>query len=400
MMIVSFNSKRVCGQAANKVTSKVYGFVTNAIDDKPVPYATVKVLVAKDSSLVKGTIADSTGFFEFNNIKIGSYILSFTSVSISSLFSREFVIDSISNLIDFGRIKLNEKVATLNDVIVTANKALPLLEYKGDKLIVHLENSFLAPGNTIMEVLPNLPNVTSKNNKLLLNGKAVLILIDGKGEFNARGIQEVISTLPADQVEAIEITRNPSSKYEASTQGIINIKLKRNRNYSQTRAGFQNQLFPANGVSGTGYGRISPGVTINHAIGNLSSSTSVDFVTRSTLEIYNEKFNYSQAQHAINDTEHIEKENFISYRSDIQYNFSQKTTHVIGITLGGFYAFIHRGYYNSNIQYRSFGSLQNDSVLMNLSRSSSPNSVYNNLTFYYTRKFAEDKQQIDLVVDM
>lgn len=381
-------------QEVKKSESKISGHLVDSLGEK-IPFATVKLLLVKDSSFLKGTIADVEGRFEILHVPLGSYLVSFTTLSTLPLFSKQIKIDSAAQEVNLGKVKLKEKVQTLNEVTIKANKNL--VELKGDKLIVHLEGSFLAPGNTVSEVLPSLPSVTLKNSKILLNGKSTLILIDGKGEYNSRGIQEIINTLPADQVESIEIVRNPSAKYDANVQGVINIKLKKNKNYSQVRGALQNQFFPSNNISGQGYGRISTGLTLNQSIGRLNTSTIIDMATRSTLEVLQEKFEYSVDQRVLNNSQHLEKETFVSYRSDIQYKFGRKTTQVLGFIVGGFYSPSHRGDQTGSILYKTPNS--KDSTLLSSWQAKTFNSVYNNATLYYTGKFSSRNDQLEAVID-
>jgi hypothetical protein len=52
-------------------TGKITGQVTDN-KNKIVEFATITLLQAKDSSLVKGALADANGTFEFEKIKFGS----------------------------------------------------------------------------------------------------------------------------------------------------------------------------------------------------------------------------------------------------------------------------------------------------------------------------------------
>ena len=62
-------------QDAAQVSGKITGDY-----DKPLAAATVSLLQAKDSSLVKTAITNNTGVFTILSVKAGSYFISTTSV--------------------------------------------------------------------------------------------------------------------------------------------------------------------------------------------------------------------------------------------------------------------------------------------------------------------------------
>src|SRR4029078_9287194 len=63
-------------------TSKVSGIVRDE-QNKVLSAATVSLLKASDSSLVKIAVTDKTGLYEFISVKDGNYLLSITSVGYS-----------------------------------------------------------------------------------------------------------------------------------------------------------------------------------------------------------------------------------------------------------------------------------------------------------------------------
>lgn len=90
----------------------------------------------------------------------------------------------------------------------------------------------ISKGGTLQDVLTNVPSVAvdtdgtvsmrgNTNVKFLINGKpsSLLGIDDGAN---------ALQSIPADQIEKIEVITNPSSKFEASgTSGILNIILKK-----------------------------------------------------------------------------------------------------------------------------------------------------------------------------
>jgi hypothetical protein len=62
--------------AINNLNSgSVNGRIIDKMSNKPVEYAYVSILIAKDSSIVETTLTDSAGHYAFDNIKGGQYVI-------------------------------------------------------------------------------------------------------------------------------------------------------------------------------------------------------------------------------------------------------------------------------------------------------------------------------------
>ncbi|NIG57711.1 outer membrane beta-barrel family protein [Chitinophaga sp. Cy-1792] len=209
---------------------KVSGLVNQA-DNKPVEFATVTILKASDSSLVKGAVADIAGKYEFESVKQGKYIIAATFVGMNKVYSNSFEVKNAS--VAMPSITLVANTKSLKAVDVTARR--PFIEQKVDKLVVNVESSIATSGGTALEALEKSPNLTvDKDGNISMKGKSgVLILIDGKQtSMSAQDIAELLRSMPATNLDQIELMSNPSSKYDAAgNAGIINLKLKKNTNF-------------------------------------------------------------------------------------------------------------------------------------------------------------------------
>jgi hypothetical protein len=77
-----------------------------------------------------------------------------------------------------------------------------------------------------------VPGVSvDQNGGISLNGRGgILVMIDGRGTYmSAEDLAAYLKSLPGALLDKIELIDNPSAKYDASGSGIINIKLKKNR---------------------------------------------------------------------------------------------------------------------------------------------------------------------------
>ncbi|RYG15924.1 MAG: TonB-dependent receptor [Chitinophagaceae bacterium] len=184
----------------------------------------------------------------------------------------------------------------LKSVNIEAKK--PFVEHRADKTILNVENSILASGGTALEVLEKAPGVSidRQNEQIRLNNKGgITVLIDGKPTIlSGADLTTMLSNMSSEQIGTIEIITNPSAKYDAAgNAGIINIKLKRNKNFGT------NGTLAANVSQGLVSGfpadlyRTGLSLNLNHRVakwnvyGNASFSRKASYnqiaVTRSTL---------------------------------------------------------------------------------------------------------------------
>jgi ferric enterobactin receptor len=117
----------------------------------------------------------------------------------------------------------------LNEVTVTATRAT--LQNRDGKKIFWVNQSLVSEGGTAADLLQNIPTLQiDVNGNLSLRGSAGLkVLVDGRPSLIAGGnIIEILQSIPASAIEKVELITNPSAKYDAEGQSIINIVLKKN----------------------------------------------------------------------------------------------------------------------------------------------------------------------------
>lgn len=226
---------------------KITGYVKSE-SNETIPYATIVIKNAIDSSFVKAEAATANGSFSLAFVKPGKYFLQMSSVGYVKTDSPVFIAENTN--IDFAPIvlKADNQLAT---VTITANK--PLVEVAADKTIFNVGSSINTIGTNGLELLRKAPGVILDNNEnVMLEGKTgIRIFIDGKPSvLTGADLNDFLKTLQASDIETIEIITQPSSRFDASgNAGIINIKLKKDRR------------FGTNGTAtlGAGYGQNGKG---------------------------------------------------------------------------------------------------------------------------------------------
>ena len=191
------------------------------------------LLNAADSSLVKGAITDEQGAYRFDDLQPGRYRVKATQVGLETTLSAEFEVTEAGTEHPLPTLVMGGKSVQLKEATVSGEK--PFLEHRVDKIVVNVENSIVNAGGTALEILQKSPGVTVDNNgNISLRGKqGVLVMMDGKPTYlSAQELYNMLRNMPADQLAQIEIITNPSAKYDAAgTTGIVNIRMRKNRNY-------------------------------------------------------------------------------------------------------------------------------------------------------------------------
>lgn len=212
-----FLSLTISNYSQNKITGSIYDETNNPINN-----GNVLLLSAKDSILIKGSITNPKGYFEFNDIKSGEYIISISFVGYKTLKHPLF----LNSDINLEKLILEINTQNLNEVVLVSKK--PLFELKLDKIVVNVQENLVFAGGTALEVLSRSPgvNISKERNTISLNGKnEVLIMLDGKiSRIPMDALIQMLDGMPAQNIQTIELINNPGAKYDAgSTGGIINI---------------------------------------------------------------------------------------------------------------------------------------------------------------------------------
>lgn len=214
-----------------------------ADNNEPVSFAAVGLMNVSDSSLAKAAVADADGNFRIIDVKNGNYFLVISSVGYQNYTSSIISVNENS----LKEINLNKFTIKSDNVLeaveIVAKK--PMIEVLADKTVFNVEGTIAASGNSGLEVLRKAPGVIlDNNNGIIVEGKSgVQVYIDGKRSvLQGEDLTNYLNTLQASDIESIEIITQPSSKYDAAgSAGILNIKLKKNKN------------FGTNGTVGLGY---------------------------------------------------------------------------------------------------------------------------------------------------
>jgi len=191
----------------------------------PLAYTKVTLLTAVDSVLVQNALTDPDGNFNFTAIKAGVYKIRISSLGKYPYTTKPFTVGG-SAQIAIEPIAMRTSAETLKEVKITSEK--PIVETRGDRLIYNVENSAMAAGNSL-QLLRSAPFVRiSSDNTVSLQGKKTMILIDGKPVPDV-SLENILQTMPAGNIQKVELITQPSAKFDAAYGAVINIITKKSQ---------------------------------------------------------------------------------------------------------------------------------------------------------------------------
>ena len=210
--------------AQNEKEITVKGKIVDASTQTPLEYATIVFTSTTDASDVTGGITDTKGNY---NIKVaaGTYNISYEYIGFKKLTVNNKSITSNTNL---GTTSLSVDAETLDEIEIVAEKTT--VDIRLDKKIYNIGKDLTTAGGTVSDALNNVPSVSVdiEGGISLRGNENVRILINGKPSALAGfGDSNVLSQLPAEAIERVEVITSPSARYDAEgTAGILNIILR------------------------------------------------------------------------------------------------------------------------------------------------------------------------------
>ena len=312
--------------------TKIYGKVFS-LDQKPLVNATVLLLNPKDSSLIKGTLTNESGVYNFENIPAATYLVSSAYTGFDQTYSSSFNVDAGKEKIELKTFYLIAS-KVLSTITVTAKK--PLYEQKIDRLVINVDQAITYTGISALDVLERSPGVRVNrvSNSISVNGKdGVIIMINGKRNYmDIAGIFAMLSGLPSGSIEKIEIITTPPANFDAEgNAGIINIVLKSNDQYG-TNGTYTLAAGYSKGAQGSG------SLNINHRRGKVNVFGNYSF---SSMHLHQFWSNY----HAVTNNQVLTEDYSDDNRDGVQsvqnaqagidYEINKKT--IIGCAVSAFY---------------------------------------------------------------
>ena len=237
-----------------KAQHTISGTLVDEKTNEGLAFANIGLIRAADTVYISGTASNDKGFFKFEKVRKGQYIVQITVIGYENY---KTVID-LTDDIDLGTIKMHEGSIKLDEVVVTEKK--PLFANEGEKTLYNVSEDPSIQTGTASDALQNAPGVEVdvEGNITLRGVSSVEIWINGKpSHLNEENLKTYIQQLPANAIKTIEVITNPSARYASKSDGgIINIV---------TEAKVQKNQFVSFGLRGSSRPDISPWVSYVYA---------------------------------------------------------------------------------------------------------------------------------------
>ena len=184
-------------------------------DGTPVMYAAVMLDSGKKT--VAGVMTEKDGTFQMNGDFKGEYVMKVSSIGYKTL-KRELECPG-KGMMDVGDIILEEDNTMLDEAVVVAGETPKSVSV--EKTRIQTASSAAASTGSVLEVIRGVSSVSvDGSGGIAIRGNSnVLILVDGI-PTTLGGLESI----PAANVQSIEILTSPDVKYDSEgTGGIVNI---------------------------------------------------------------------------------------------------------------------------------------------------------------------------------
>lgn len=191
----------------------IKGFVVDRDTKQPVEYANIILKNRVDSSYVRGTISDITGFFTMNSNNSEHQF-----ITISIIGYKEYIIPRLSSK-DTLRIELTPEVLEIGEVFVKATR--PISKMTASGVQTKVASTTLSEIGTGNDVLKYIPMVTGDKGNFKVFGRG-----QAKIYINNREVRDPseLDNLNSTDIQNVEVISNPGARYDASAKAVINIK--------------------------------------------------------------------------------------------------------------------------------------------------------------------------------
>jgi len=236
------------GGSAPAPTVTITGTIIDSANNKPMGYVTVAIQDSKTHEGIKSGLTKDDGTFSLKAPAGKTYeaVLVFVGYR-----NKTVAINGNGADASIGKVLLAASASQLKEVSVTA--ARPLMKQEVDRISYDIQADPDNKALSVLDMMRKVPLLTvDGNDNIQLKGSGnYKILINGKeSALVAKNPSDILKSMPATNIEKIEVITTPPAKYDAEgLAGIINIVTKRNADQGYN-IGFNSRF---NTVFGAGY---------------------------------------------------------------------------------------------------------------------------------------------------
>jgi outer membrane receptor protein involved in Fe transport len=217
--------------AEAEAENKLSGHVIDRETRVSMPSVSITIVRQSDNSVVTGALTNQDGRFEIDGLETGEYLVNLRFLGHDPV-DMPLLIGERNTIYSLGTVALSRSTALMNELVITADRYEEVSVAPGVN-VFRMDNNVARAGGSLLEALRGLPGVTvdQEGHVLLRGSDKVAILMDGKqSSLTGYGRQAGLDSIPANNIDRIEIINNPSSRYDASGMaGVINIIYKQDK---------------------------------------------------------------------------------------------------------------------------------------------------------------------------
>ncbi len=195
--------------------------------------ASISLMNAKDSTLVKYTRANIDGIFELPILKDGKYFVRVSYPEYAD-YVNHFEINASKPGLDLGQINLIQKTSLLKEIIIKGQVAA--IKIKGNTTEFNASSYTIQPNDRVEDLIKKFEGITvDQNGKITANGKAVQkVLLDGE-EFFGDDPTLLTRNIRADMIDKVQLFEKKSDQAvltgvdDGQGQQTLNFTLKENQ---------------------------------------------------------------------------------------------------------------------------------------------------------------------------
>ncbi|MGV3641075.1 MAG: TonB-dependent receptor domain-containing protein [Adhaeribacter sp.] len=206
----------------------IEGIIQDNKENQPIGFASVTVYSTAENKMLTGALTVEKGSFQIGNLSAGNYYLQVQFLGFETRKTEPFTLGK-NQKYQVGTISLSPSPKLLQEIQVTGQKAT--VYHQVDKQVYNAAQFQSATGGTGIDVLKNMPAVSvNAQGEISMRGSTgFTVYLNGK-PVQADAAQ-VLSQIPANAIENVEIMTSPSAKYDPDGRaGIINITTKTGAN--------------------------------------------------------------------------------------------------------------------------------------------------------------------------
>lgn len=181
----------------------ITGTVIEGGTNEPIEQATVRLLNAKDSTMVGGVATGRNGSFTLKNIKNGNYVLNISFIGFETLY-KAIQVTGKNNPMQLGKLTLSDASIQLGEAVVIGKA--PEVTFRNDTMEFNAESYKLTEGSMLEDLLKKMPGVEiDSEGKITVNGKEIKkVLVDGK-EFFSDDPKVASKNLPSKMIDKVQV---------------------------------------------------------------------------------------------------------------------------------------------------------------------------------------------------